>query len=117
MEHILNKTTAWPHGNVKGKWSAAFPRIVGPDSKHKRPSELVPEDLAKVTLSGVDTIWQTDATTYQFIEAKFSESIYSPHARLKRNTGNGTIPKAPASLNDRQLMLWTLLGEPKKGRR
>ncbi|PHV32628.1 hypothetical protein CSQ94_14745 [Janthinobacterium sp. BJB312] len=115
MEHILKKTNAWPHGNVKGKWSAAFPRIVGPDSKHKRPSELVPEDLAKVTLSGVDTIWQTDATTYQFIEAKFSESIYSLHARLKRNTGNGTIPKAPASLNDRQLMLWTLLGEPKKG--
>lgn len=115
MEHILKKTNAWPHGNVNGKWRAAFPRIVGPDSKHKRPTELVPEDLAKVTLSGVDTIWQTDTTTYQFIEAKFSESIYSLHARLKRNTGNGAIPKAPASLNDRQLMLWTLLGEPKKG--
>ncbi|MGK5051603.1 hypothetical protein [Janthinobacterium sp. RB2P8] len=115
MDHVLKKTGDWPHDNIHGKWRSKYPRIVGPDSKHKRPTELVPEDLAKVTLSGVDTIWQTDATTYQFIEAKFSESIYSLHARLKRNTGNGTIPKAPASLNDRQLMLWTLLGEPKKG--
>ena len=115
MDHVLKKAGAWPHGNIHGKWRSEYPRIVGPDSKHKRPTELVPEDLAKVTLSGVDTIWQTDGPTFHFIEAKFSESVYSLHARLKRNTTKGTIPPPPASLNDRQLMLWTLLGEPKKG--
>lgn len=115
MDHVLKKTGAWPHGNIHGKWRSEYPRIVGPDSKHKRPTELVPEDLAKVTLSGVDTIWQTDGPTFHFIEAKFSESVYSLHARLKKNTAKGTIPPPPASSNDRQLMLWTLLGEPKKG--
>lgn len=115
MDHVLKKTGDWPHGNIQGKWRSKYPRIVGPDSKHKRPTELVPEDLAKVTLSGVDTIWQTDTTTYHFIEAKFTESVYSLHGRLKKNMANGKIPRAPASLNDRQLTLWALLGEPKKG--
>ena len=115
MDHVLKKTGDWPHGNIQGKWRSKYPRIVGPDSKHKRPTELVPEDLAKVTLSGVDTIWQTDTTTYHFIEAKFTESVYSLHGRLKKNMANGKIPRAPASLNDRQLILWALLGEPKKG--
>ncbi|NRR28612.1 hypothetical protein HSX11_00120 [Oxalobacteraceae bacterium] len=115
MEHVLGKVGAWPHGNIHGKWKSDYPRIVGPDSKHARPTELVPEDLAKVTLSGLDTIWQTDGNTYHFIEAKFSESVYALHTRLKKNTANGSIPPPPATLNDRELMLWTLLGEPKKG--
>ena len=77
MEHVLGKAGAWPHGNIHGKWLSQYPRIVGPDNKDERPSELVPEDLAKVNLSGVDTIWQTDGGTFHFIEAKFSETAYS----------------------------------------
>lgn len=115
MEHVLKKVGAWPHGNIHGKWKSAYPRIVGPDNKHERPSELVPEDLAKVTLAGIDTIWQTDGDTFHFVEAKFSETVYSLHARLQRNIKNGSIPQPPAALNDREHMLWSLLGEPKKG--
>ncbi|MFM9436383.1 hypothetical protein ACFDR9_003467 [Janthinobacterium sp. CG_23.3] len=115
MEHVLEQAGAWPHGNIHGKWRSDYPRIVGPDSKHKRPTELVPEDLAKVTLSGPDTIWQTDGDTFHFIEAKFSETVYSLFERLQNNVRNGSIPRAPATLNDRELMLWALLGQPKKG--
>lgn len=115
MEHVLGKAGAWPHGNIHGKWRSDFPRIVGPNNKHERPSELVPEDLAKVNLSGIDTIWQTNGTTFHFIEAKFSETAYSLHARLQKNIKNGSIPPPPAALNDREHMLWSLLGEPKKG--
>lgn len=115
MEHVLGKAGAWPHGNIHGKWRSEYPRIVGPDNKDERPSELVPEDLAKVSLSGIDTIWQTDSTTFHFVEAKFSETVYSLHARLQKNIKNGSIPQPPATLNDREHMLWSLLGEPKKG--
>ncbi|WP_394781089.1 hypothetical protein [Undibacterium sp.] len=115
MEQKLNAKGAWPHGNVKGKWKSAFPRIVAPNNKDERPSELVPEDLAKVTLAGVDTIWQTDATTYHFIEAKTSESAGSMYGMGQKKMRQGSIPTAPATLNDRQLALWSLLGEPKKG--
>lgn len=115
MEHVLGKAGAWPHGNIHGKWRSDYPRIVGPDNKHERPSELVPEDLAKVSLSGVDTIWQTDGDTFHFIEAKFSETAYALYARLQKNIKNGSIPAPPTTLNDREHMLWSLLGEPKKG--
>ncbi|MEO5934817.1 MAG: hypothetical protein ABIQ08_14865 [Duganella sp.] len=115
MEHVLGKAGAWPHGNIHGKWRSAYPRIVGPDNKHERPSELVPEDLAKVNLAGVDTIWQTNENTYHFIEAKFSETVYSLHTRLQMKIKNGSIPQPPARLNDREHMLWSLLGQPKKG--
>ncbi|MFZ6648916.1 hypothetical protein ACO0LO_24540 [Undibacterium sp. TJN25] len=115
MEHKLNAKGAWPHGDVKGKWKSAFPRIVGPNNKDERPSELVPEDLAKVTLSGVDTIWQVNAATYHFIEAKTSESAGSMYGMGQKKMRLGSIPTAPATLTDRQLALWSLLGEPKKG--
>ena len=115
MEHQLHAKGAWPHGNVKGKWAADYPRIVGPSDKHERPSELVPEDLAKVTLRGIDTIWQVDAGTYHFVEAKASQSAGNLYGLGQKKMGEGSIPKAPASLNDRQLALWSLLGESKAG--
>lgn len=115
MEHVLGAAGAWPHGNIHGKWRSKYPRIVGPDDKLERPSELVPEDLAKVPLHGLDTIWQTNENTYHFIEAKFSATVYSLHTRLQQNIKNGSIPQPPATLNDREHMLWSLLGEPKKG--
>ena len=115
MEHVLRAGGAWPHGNIHGKWRSEYPRIVGPDNKDERPSELVPEDLAKVNLSGVDTIWQMDGGTFHFIEAKFSESAYGLYSLMEKKVRDRIIPQAPASLNDRQLVLWSLLGEPKKG--
>jgi hypothetical protein len=115
MEHVLGKAGAWPHGNIHGEWRSEYPRIVGPDNKHERPSELVPEDLAKVNLAGVDTIWQTDGNTYHFIEAKFSETVYGLFGRLQKKIKDGTIPQPPTTLNDREHMLWSLLSEPKKG--
>ncbi|SEO59646.1 hypothetical protein SAMN05428959_1112 [Duganella sp. CF517] len=115
MEHVLGKAGAWPHGNIHGQWRSNYPRIVGPNNKDERPSELVPEDLAKVRVHGVDTIWQTNENTYHFIEAKFSENAYSLHYRLQKNIKNGSIPEPPATLNDREQLLWSLLAEPKKG--
>jgi hypothetical protein len=115
MEHVLKKTTAWPHGNVNGKWRFEYPRIVGPDNAHRRPTELVPEDLKKMVQNGVDTIWQTNSDTFHFIEAKFSGSAYTLFQRLQKEVEHGNIPRPPASLNDRELMLWTLLGERIKG--
>ncbi|MDO8050450.1 hypothetical protein O3301_18490 [Janthinobacterium sp. SUN211] len=115
MEHVLKKATAWPHGNVNGKWRFDYPRVVGPDNAHKRPTELVPEDLKKMLQNGVDTIWQTNSDTFHFIEAKFSSSAYTLFQRLQKEVERGNIPRPPASLNDRELMLWTLLGERIKG--
>ncbi|MGK5059824.1 hypothetical protein ACQ4WY_23100 [Janthinobacterium sp. LB2P49] len=115
MEHVLKKATAWPHGNVNGKWRFDYPRIVGPDNAHRRPTELVPEDLKKMVQNGVDTIWQTNSDTFHFIEAKFGGTVYTLFKRLQKEVERGNIPRPPASLNDRQLMLWTLLGERIKG--
>lgn len=115
MEHVLGKAGAWPHGNVHGKWRSEYPRIVGPENKHERPSELIPEDLAKVYSHGIDTIWQINENTYHFIEAKFSESVYSLEGRLKKNIKEGLVPQPPASINAREHVLWSLLAEPKIG--
>lgn len=115
MEHVLKAKGAWPHGDIHGKWTREYPRLVGPHSKEARPSELIPEDLKKVTTSGVDSIWQIDASTYHFIEAKTSECAGSAYGLGQRRMTSGVIPRAPANLNDRQLLLWSLLSEPLKG--
>ncbi len=115
MKHVLRTEGAWPHGKVDGQWKSEYPRIVGPTLKGERPRELVPEDLAKVTMSGIDTIWQADASTFHFVEAKTSESAGSLYGMGQKKIRNGSIPTPPANINDRQLALWSLLGEPKKG--
>lgn len=118
MTHHLHRPDLWPHGNSKGTWKEDYPQICDKNGGWARPKELIPEDLEKVTTSGMDTIWKVSTREFHFVEAKFSSSggaIYGlGQKRMKAKTGS-RIPVAPRDLTARQFALWSLLSEPRSG--
>ncbi|GGY92384.1 hypothetical protein ACFFTM_18395 [Pseudoduganella plicata] len=118
MCHYLKADSSWPHGDYRAKWKHEFPRIIHEKKDLRRPKELIPEDIGRVTTSGIDTIWQISAEEFHFVEAKLSYSggaVYGlGHKRMKAAKGS-RIPPAPDTLTSRQLALWCLLSEPRSG--
>lgn len=114
--HMAKVKAQWEqHGIRKGQWSSEV-RLVTETGHADSPIELFPEHLPRVNQSGVDGIWTLGGGIYHFVEAKAYESagaMFGLGAKLSASGKNKFSP--PAGMDERQLALWYMLGQPKKG--
>lgn len=107
---------AWPHGVVEGSWKGSI-HLVDESNRPETPVEIIPEHIKRIFQNGVDGIWSFGNGTYHFVEAKAylsAGSLFgSAVSQIKKDRYSKRM--TPPNLSERQLALWYMLGQPKKG--
>lgn len=114
--HMPKAKARWQqHGGRKGEWQSEA-QLVTAAGVPEQPMELFPEHLGRVTQSGIDGLWSLGGGVYHFVEAKAYESAGAMFGLGARLSASGKNKLAlPPGLDERQLALWYMLGQPKKG--
>jgi len=114
--HMPKAKARWQqHGSRTGEWQTGA-RLVTESGQPESPIELFPEHLGRVNQSGIDGLWSLGDGVYHFVEAKAYESagaMFGLGARLCASGKNKLAP--PPGMDERQLALWYMLGQPQKG--
>ncbi|NHQ86849.1 hypothetical protein HA050_12040 [Iodobacter sp. HSC-16F04] len=114
--HMAKVKAEWQqHGARTGKWLSEA-KLVSEAGHEETPTELFPEHLARVNQNGVDGLWSLGNEVYHFVEAKAYESagrLFGAGAKEIREQKEKIPP--PAGMDERQMTLWFMLGQPNKG--
>ena len=114
--HMPKAKARWQqHGGRTGEWQTGA-RLVTEAGVPEQPMELFPEHLGRINQSGIDGLWDLGNGQYHFVEAKAYESAGAMFGLGARLSASGKSKLAPLpGLDERQLALWYMLGQPKKG--
>ncbi|MFC7422132.1 hypothetical protein ACFQNF_19925 [Iodobacter arcticus] len=114
--HMAKVKAEWQqHGARTGTWLGEA-KLVSEAGHEETPTELFPEHLARVNQNGVDGLWSLGNEVYHFVEAKAYESagrLFGAGAKEIREQKEKIPP--PAGMDERQMTLWFMLGQPNKG--
>jgi hypothetical protein len=103
---------SWPHDtSEKDKWAPATVRKLNVD---QRPVNLSLSDLPKVTLPGLDAVWQKDGQ-YTVTEAKASLSLGNVYGLGKSKEKRGSIPVITGVSEDLKVLHYLLTDSLDKG--